>query len=72
MTFKTGKIEIKTLKVGGYTKADILTIIKTYEDRLAYHRALLEKDKENKILRHFITKDKFLISKWKEYLAKFK
>ena len=33
---------------------------------------LLEKDKENKILRHFITKDKFLITKWKEYLAKFK
>lgn len=72
MTFKTGKREIKTLKVGGYTKADILAIIKTYEDRLAYHKALLEKDKENKILRHFITKDKFLISKWKEYLAKFK
>ena len=72
MTFKTGKREIKTLKVGGYTKADILAIIKTYEDRLAYHKALLEKDKENKILRHFITKDKFLISKWKEYLSKFK
>ena len=72
MTFKTGKREIKTLKVGGYTKADILAIIKTYEDRLAYHKALLEKDKENKKLRHFITKDKFLISKWKEYLSKFK
>ena len=72
MTFKEGKRQIKTYKVGGYTKDDILAIIRTYEDRLAYHKALYEKDKNSQILRHFITKDRFLINKWKEYLAKMK
>lgn len=70
MSHREGRKETQTLKTKVYTKDDVLDIIRRYEERLAFHKALLEKAKNSQILRKAIAKDKFLIQKWKEYLQK--
>lgn len=50
-----------------YTKSNVLSIIKQYEDRLALHVSLL-KAGETEELKNDIWKDKLLIKKWKDYL----
>lgn len=70
MTHWLGKKETQTFKKNGHTKEEILEYIRKYEERIEYHKALYKKNKNSQILKHSIAKDRYLISKWKEYLSK--
>lgn len=50
-----------------YTTENIENIIEKYEDRLAYHKALLEVQK-NPLIENSVKKDEFMIKKWKNML----
>lgn len=56
-----------SINEGWYTEQNVRNIIKKYKERLAYHQALYEKAK-NERLKGYIDKDRRLIQKWSSYL----
>lgn len=74
MTMKEGDRELRqtlrhnmSSKKGNYNEKNINAIIDKYKERLELHTEL-NKVKSTQELRHAITKDKFLIKKWQNFL----
>ena len=74
MTMKEGDRELRqtlrhnlSSKKGNYNEKNIIAIIDKYKERLDLHNEL-NKVKSTQELRHAITKDKFLIKKWQNFL----
>lgn len=72
MMFKVGRKETQTFNYSReFTRENIENLVNRYKERLEFHKALYQKNKNNLIARA-IDKDKLLISKWEKYLSKLK
>ena len=55
---------------GWYTRENVESIIRQYEERLEAHLAMFDADPDNATIRRAIAKDKALIRKWKGFLSR--
>lgn len=54
-----------------YQKQNVEDIIRKYEERLEYHKALYDANRKNQLVKRAIEKDRLLIKKWKDYLQNY-